>query len=84
MYVVSRYLLDDSALIELLDELEVKPTSKILYEKIRQPETNRMTSVLNGTRFFYTDPLEDGKYLPKKQNLCRAESPDLSLWTTQT
>ena len=43
---------DDSAVIELLDELEVKPTGKILYEKIRHPETNRMTSVLNGTRFF--------------------------------
>ena len=43
---------DDSALIELLDELEVKPTSKILYEKIRHPETNRMTSVLNGTVSF--------------------------------
>ena len=37
----------DSAVIELLDELEVKPTSKILYEKIRHPETNRMTSVLS-------------------------------------
>ena len=56
---------DDSAVTELLDELNVKPTSKILYEKIRHPETNRMTSVLNGTRFFYTDPLEEGKYLPR-------------------
>ena len=58
---------DDSAVIELLDELEVKPTSKILYEKIRHPETNRMTSVLNGTRFFYTDPLEEGKCLPRNK-----------------
>ena len=56
---------DDSVVTELLDDLKVKPTSKILYEKIRHPETNRMTSVLNGTRFFYTDPMEEGKYMPR-------------------
>ena len=75
---------DDSALIELLDELEVKPTSKILYEKIRHPETNRMTRVLNGTRFFDTDPLEDGKYLPRNKTCAglRVRIYHLSLWTT--
>ncbi|XP_062586979.1 uncharacterized protein LOC134248578 [Saccostrea cucullata] len=55
----------DSAVQELLNKLDVKLTSKILYEKIRHPETNRMTSILNGTRFMYIEPLPDGKYLPR-------------------
>ncbi|KAK3092920.1 hypothetical protein FSP39_008865 [Pinctada imbricata] len=59
---------NDSALMELLDELHVKPTSKIIYEKIRHQVTKRMTSVLNGTRFFYMDPLADGKHLPRNCN----------------
>lgn len=42
---------NDSAVSELLDKLEVKPKSKVMYEKIRHPITNKMTSVLNGNRF---------------------------------
>lgn len=56
---------DDSAVLELLEKLEVKPTSKILYEKIRHPITNKMTSVLNGNRFLYIEPLKEGKHLPR-------------------
>ena len=55
----------DSAVCEMLYKLNVKLTSKIMYEKIRDPETKRMTSVLNGTRFLFIEPLPDGKSLPK-------------------
>ena len=47
----------DSAVHELLDKLKVKLTGKNLYEKIRHPDTKRMTSILNGTRFIYIEPL---------------------------
>ena len=49
----------------MLDKLNVKLTSKIMYEKRLDPETKRMTSVLNGTRFLVIEPLPDGKSLPK-------------------
>ena len=55
----------DSAVCEMFYKLNVKLTSKIMYEKIRDPETKRMTSVLNGTRFLFIEPLPDGKSLPK-------------------
>lgn len=58
----------DSAVHEMLDKLGVKPTSKILYEKNRHPETNRMTSILNGTRFLYIEPLSDQRVLPRLNN----------------
>jgi hypothetical protein len=56
---------DDSAVQELLEKLKVKLKSKIIYEKIRHPVTNRMTSVLNGNRFMYIEPLPDEKHLPR-------------------
>ncbi|XP_062583223.1 uncharacterized protein LOC134244991 [Saccostrea cucullata] len=59
----------DSSVHEMLDKLCVKLVSKILYEKIRHPETNRMTSILNGTRFMFIEPLPDGKSLPRT-NYC--------------
>ncbi|KAK3107169.1 hypothetical protein FSP39_008435 [Pinctada imbricata] len=59
---------DDSAIHELLIKLEVKLTSKILYEKIRHPVTNKMTSVLNGNRFMYIEPLPEGRSLPRVNN----------------
>lgn len=43
----------DSAVHELLGKLDVKLTSKILYEKIRHPVTKRMTTILNGTKFIH-------------------------------
>lgn len=55
----------DTAVLEMLEKLGVKLVSKILYEKIRHPETKRMTSILNGTRFMFVEPLADGKYLPR-------------------
>lgn len=57
--------IDESAVIELLDKLGVKLKSKILYENIRHPVTNKMTSILNGNRFVYVEPLENGKVLPR-------------------
>ena len=56
---------DETAVVELMDKLGVKPKSKILYEKIRHPVTHKMTSVLNGNRFMYIEPLENGKTLPR-------------------
>uniref|UniRef100_K1QR25 Interferon-induced helicase C domain-containing protein 1 n=1 Tax=Magallana gigas TaxID=29159 RepID=K1QR25_MAGGI len=41
---------NDSAVSELLDKLGCVAKSKILYEKIRHPVSNNMTSVLNGNR----------------------------------
>lgn len=49
----------------MLNKLKVKLTSKILYEKIRHPVTNKITSILNGTRFMYIEPLPAGESLPK-------------------
>ena len=57
--------MDDSAIHELLNKLGVKLTSKIMFEKIRHPITNKMTSVLNGNRFMYIEPLGDGQSLPR-------------------
>ena len=45
--------------------LNIKLTSKMMYEKIRDPETKRMTSILNGKRFLFIEPLPDGKSLPR-------------------
>ena len=56
---------DDSAVSELLDKLGCVAKSKILYEKIRHPVSNKMTSVLNGNRFLYIEPLPIGKSLPR-------------------
>ena len=56
---------DDSAVLELLNKLGVKLKSKILFEKIRHPVTNKMTSILNGNRFVYSEPLDNGKSLPR-------------------
>lgn len=53
------------SVVELLNKLEAKLKSKILYEKIRYPVTSKMTSVLIGNRFMYIEPLENGKVLPR-------------------
>lgn len=39
--------------------------SEIKYEKIRHPVTHRMTSVLNGNRFLYVQPLPNKTSLPR-------------------
>ena len=56
---------DESAIYELLDNLKCVIKSKIIYEKIRHPVTNKMTSVLNGNRFLYIEPLPGDKHLPR-------------------
>lgn len=57
--------MDDSAVSELLDKLGCVAKSKIFYESIRHPVSNKMTSVLNGNRFLYIEPLPIGKSLPR-------------------
>ena len=49
----------DSAVCKMLDKLNVKLTKKITNVKIRDPETKRMTSILNDTIFLFTEPLPD-------------------------
>lgn len=56
---------DDSDVSELLNNLGCVAKRKILYEKIRHPVSNKMTSVLNGNRFLYIEPLPIGKSLPR-------------------
>lgn len=45
--------------------MKAKLTIKVLYDKIRHPVTNKMTSIINGTRFKYFEPLPYGESLPK-------------------
>ena len=52
------------------DSLDKYKQSKILYEKIRRPDTKGMNSIPNGTRFMYIEPFRDGIYLPRI-NHCR-------------
>lgn len=55
---------DDSAILEMLSKLGAHPKSELKYEKIRNPANNKMTSVLNGNRFIYIEPLTS-KPLPR-------------------
>lgn len=58
---------EDSCIKKMLKGLGlgVELTSDIKYEKIRHPKTHRMTEILNGNRFVYMSPLENGKFLPR-------------------
>ena len=56
---------DDSAVLEMLSKLKVKPKTEMYYEKIRNPETKKMTSVLNGNRFLYVEPIPPQTSLPR-------------------
>lgn len=56
---------DESAVHGMLNNLKAKLTSKILYKRIRHPVTNKMTNILNSTRFMYIEPLPAGESLPK-------------------
>lgn len=56
---------DDSAVFEMLSKLKVSPKTEMYYEKIRNPETKKMTSVLNGNRFLYIEPIPSNTYLPR-------------------
>ena len=60
----------ESPVHELLNKLNVKLVSKVMYEIICHPETNRMTSlsVLNGTRFMYIEPLPNGENSPRNNS----------------
>lgn len=56
---------DDSAVLEMLEKYKVGLKSEIKYERIRNPVTHRMTTVLNGNRFVYTEPLPPNTSLPR-------------------
>lgn len=56
---------DDTCIKNMLEKLGAILTSDIKYEKIRNPNTFKMTEILNGNRFVYMKPMENGKFLPK-------------------
>lgn len=56
---------DDGEIIKMLDSYKVSLTSPIKYENIRHPTTHKMTSILNGNRFVYAKPLQNGQSLPR-------------------
>ena len=56
---------DDKEIMKMLEKFDIKPKSDMKYENIRNPVTKKMTSVLNGNRFIYIEPLPEGKFLPK-------------------
>ena len=51
---------EDSCIVNMLEKLGAKLTSDVKYEKIRNPTTKKMTDILNGNRFVYIQPLDDG------------------------
>ena len=56
---------DDNEIVKMLENFNVTFTSGIKYENIRHPETRKMTGVLNGNRFIYIKPMEEGRSLPR-------------------
>ena len=56
---------DDGEITKMLEKFKVVFTSGIKYEKIRDPETRKMTGILNGNRFVYIRQLEEGKFMPR-------------------
>ena len=56
---------DDNEIVKMLESFNVTFSSGIKYENIRHPETRKMTGVLNGNRFVYIKPMEEGRFLPR-------------------
>ena len=56
---------EDECIKNMLVKMGAKLTSDIKYEKIRNPNTRRMTEILNGNRFVYMEPLANKKFLPR-------------------
>ena len=74
---------DDGEITKMLEKCNA--TSGIKYEKIRDPETRKMTGILNGNRFIYhVKQFEEGKILTEDQPLRRTTVFHLSLWATQS
>lgn len=59
--------MNDTCIKNMLEKLGAILTSDIKYEKIRNPNTFKMTEILNGNRFVYMKPMEQGKFLPKNK-----------------
>lgn len=51
--------------MKCLTNLASNPLAKFYTKTIRHPETNRMTRILNVTRFLYIEPLSDQRVLPR-------------------
>ena len=66
----------------MLESYGVEYTSDIKLEKIRNPVTRKMTSILNGNRFIYAKPPPHtrGQAFAKECILCWLTMPDISLW----
>ena len=56
---------EDNEILKMLESYGVECTSDIKLEKIRNPVTRKMTSILNGNRFVYAKPLPEDKPLPR-------------------
>lgn len=50
----------DTKVVSMLLNSNVELKSEIRYKSIRNPVTEKMTSVMNGNRFVYIVPLPDG------------------------
>lgn len=55
----------------MLEKLGAILTSDIKYEKIRNPNTFKMTEILNGNRFEYMKPMEHEIFFTEKQRMRR-------------
>jgi hypothetical protein len=56
---------EDECIKKMLVKMGAKLTSDIKYEKIGNPNTRKMTEILNGNRFIYMEPLANKKFLPR-------------------
>lgn len=57
----------DSAVFEMLSILKVSPKTEMFYEKLEILKQKKMTSVLNGNRFLYIEPIPPNTHLPRNE-----------------
>ena len=73
---------DDGEVIKILKKFNLSFTSDLKYEKIRHPETHKMTGILNYNRFIYVKALPQGTFFTSFKQLCRSEMFHISLSAT--
>lgn len=56
---------DDDEVLKMLNKFNLSFNSDLKYDKIRHPETHKMTGILNGNRFIYVKALSEGTFLPR-------------------
>ena len=59
---------DDGEVMKMLNKFNLSFTSDLKNEKIRHPETHKMTGIPNGNRFTYAKALPQGTFLPRSSN----------------